>query len=83
MEIDISKARDDVAVAGNQGFCSTIPLGGVVELFADKFFRGVVTGIAFNIDRPASYRVEWRDGRGVCERWLSLGEIQAYLKLED
>lgn len=81
--VDLGSLRDVPAEAGNKGFSASIPLGGTVELFGDKFFAGVVTGITFNVGRPAQYRVEWRDGRGICERWMSLEEIKAYAKLED
>ena len=75
--------RDEIAEFGNKCFSSSIPIGGVVRLFGDKFFEGVVTGVTFNIGRPAQYRVEWRDGRGMCERWMSLAEIMAYSMLEE
>ena len=75
--------RDEIAEDGNKCFSSAIPMGGVVRLYGDKFFEGVVTGVMFNIGRPAQYRVEWRDGRGMCEHWISLAEIQAYSKLEE
>ena len=75
--------RDEIAEFGDKCFSSSIPMGGVVRLFGDKFFEVVVTGVTFNIGRPAQYRVEWRDGRGMCERWMSLAEIQAYSKLEE
>jgi len=75
--------RDEIAVAGNKGFHANIPLGGVVELFGDKCFRGVVTCVKFTLGRPASYMVEWRDGRGITERWMSQADIEAYAKLEE
>lgn len=75
--------RDEIAEFGDKCFSSSIPMGGVVRLFGDKFFEGVVTGVTFNIGRPAQYRVEWRDGRGMCERWMSLAEIMAYSMLEE
>lgn len=75
--------RDEIAEFGNKCFSSSIPMGGVVRLFGDKFFEGVVTGVTFVVGRPAQYRVEWRDGRGMCERWMSLAEIMAYSMLEE
>lgn len=75
--------RDEISEFGDKSFSSAIPMGGVVRLFGDKFFEGVVTGVTFNIGRPAQYRVEWRDGRGMCERWMSLAEIMAYSMLEE
>jgi len=79
----VMEMSDEAAVAGNKGFHANIPLGGVVELFGDRCFRGVVTCVKFVIGRPATYLVEWRDGRGITERWMTLAEIQAYAKLEE
>ena len=85
MESDVELpegVRDEIAEFGNKCFSSSIPIGGVVRLFGDKLFEGGVTGITFVVGQPAKYRVEWRDGRGVCERWMSRAEIVAYSMLE-
>lgn len=82
-ELDVRGKVDYVAEDGSTGFCSVLPIGSVVELFGDRFFRGVVTGVMFEIGRPAQYRVEWRVSREVNEKWMTLAEIQAYGKLEE
>lgn len=82
--VENERMRSDANAAdGSEWFRSALPIGTTVELFGDKFFRGVVTALMFEIGRPAQYRVEWRDGRGICERWMTLEEIKAYAKLED
>ena len=39
--VDFGSLRDVIAEAGNKGFSASIPLGGTVELFGDKFSAGV------------------------------------------
>ena len=82
--VENERIRSDAnADDGSEWFRSALPIGTTVELFGDKFFRGVVTAVMFEIGRPAQYRVEWRVSREINEKWMTLAEIQADGKLEE
>ena len=63
--------------------CERVWLGQKVYICQDHNWAGVVTAVEERLGAEVHFRVEWRSGRGFCDRWFTKKELDAFAQLEE
>lgn len=58
-------------------------LGEVVEVFGDPLFKAVITSVEYRLGGEPRFCLEYRDGRGIVEKWVTKAQLDAYAKLKE
>lgn len=58
-------------------------LGTTVKLCDDPLWKAVIIAVEMRLGGEVHYKLEWRDGRGFNDKWVSMEELTAYSLLKE